>query len=94
MEYVEPRIICKNGVSLSVQANDCVSCKPRINSISKWQDYELVEVSFIRDVNGSPISPLSWDIYSEDWLPYYIYKYIPVKLVEDFINSNGGEVNI
>lgn len=42
-EYVEirPRIVCKDGFSLSVQASDGMYCHPRINRSSNYSEVEV-----------------------------------------------------
>jgi len=77
---VRKALICNDGTSLSVQASDFHYCSPRINN-SPF--YSTVEV---------------WQVTSEvpeSWLEYgdpeeNPFAYIPVNLVEEFIDSHGG----
>ena len=93
MKELNKRIICKNGVSLSVQANQYAYCAPRIDEIAHWFKYSAVEVGFIEDKeNNSFTPPESWRQYSDGEFPSNVYGYIPTSKVECFIRENGGEV--
>jgi len=93
-DYVNPRVVCEDGVSLSVQANSFAYCKPRVNSHQPWRSYEQVEVGFISDKNGHPFTPPdSWRTFGEIKFPSDIYAFIPTSMVEDFIDSHGGEMH-
>jgi hypothetical protein len=94
MKTRNPRIICADGVSLSVQANEYAYCSPRINGLDKWSHYIKVEVGFITDSNNIPFTPPdSWRVYSDGSFPSDVYGYIPKEMVEDFIKSHGGAVS-
>lgn len=91
MKPLNPRIYCADGVSLSVQANQYAYCSPRIDDLPKWQDYLKVEVGFITDADKAPLTPPeTWSPYSDGEFPSDVYGYIPVELVESFIESHGG----
>lgn len=100
---VAPRIVCANGTSLSVQASRTHYCHPRRD----FGPYEAVEVGFIQDKDGNPLSPpASWRPFAEggfeyeessgEWRPHSrpvdVHAYVPVDLVEEFIASQGGRV--
>lgn len=81
-----PRITAKNGVSLSVQASEDHYCSPREN---KGPYYE-VEVGF-----PSIDPPDSWESYFDGCWDTHdrkqsVYGYVPIDMVVDFINENGG----
>jgi hypothetical protein len=78
-----PRITCKNGVSLSVQGSRAHYCSPR----DDIGPYDCVEVGF-----PSVCPPASWEEFCEDWSDptETVYGYVPIELVEEFIEQNGG----
>jgi len=77
---VRQPLICNDGTSLSVQASSHHYCSPRVD---KANVYEKVEV---------------WCVtveVPESWLEYgdpedNPFAYIPVSMVEEFIDSHGG----
>ena len=87
---VAPRIKCKNGVSLSVQADEYKYCTPRTDA----GPHVAVEVGFIQGANGEPLAPPEddWKKYADGDFPSDVYGYVPVGVVESFIDSNGGRV--
>ncbi len=76
------RIHCKDGASLSVQAREHTYCEPRINP-NKDTVYTKVEVGYIKDA----VIPESWASWNDDG---DIFGYVPVELVEQFIQDHGG----
>ena len=93
MKELNPRIYCKDGVSLSVQANQYAYCSPRIDDVGHWAEYSLVEVGYIQDKDDKHISaPDSWIEHSDDGtLDSTVYGYVPTGKVETFIESHGGQ---
>jgi hypothetical protein len=95
--WLAPRIVCKNGYSLSVQVGRTLYCTPR-------QDrgpHEAVEVGFITDGTARDslkvVPPETWKQYAEDdwddeWTKADVFAYVPVELVEALIESYGGRV--
>ena len=88
-QRVRPRIVCKDGVSLSVQAGSFLYSTPRIDKVS---EYSEVEVGY-----PSVTPPESWFEYAEGgryWaIADYkdtIYPYIPIDLVQQFVDDHGG----
>lgn len=86
MEYVKPqfrRIVCKDGETLSVQASELHYSTPRQNK----GPYSEVEVGY-----PSVQPPETWKEFCEDWdkPTQTVYGYIPVNLVEEFIQAHGG----
>lgn len=57
---IKPRINCKDGVSLSVQADEHKYCLPRHDE----GPHHAVEVGYICDAEGESMSP------PESWAPY------------------------
>jgi hypothetical protein len=95
MKELNPRIKCADGISLSIQANKCAYCSPRIDDVDKWNHYALVEVGFITDVDGKPLTPPDeWKRYSGDRFPSNVYGYVPTEMVESFIADHGGEISL
>jgi hypothetical protein len=76
------RVICKDGFSMSVQANHGAYCSPREN-IGPWW---TVEVGFPSEKPDNIMS------YAEDYdnPTDTVYGYVPIELVEELIASHGG----
>ena len=87
-----PRIVCKDFVSLSVQANEYAYCEPRDNSLVNWKDYSLVEVGFIEKEGAQFTPPDSWKPFADGPFPSDVYGYIPTSMVVQFIEEHGGQV--
>jgi hypothetical protein len=80
-------IICKDGVSLSMQVGSSLYSTPR----EARGPYTAVEVGFITDNNGNPVTPPdTWREYSDGEFPSDVYGYVPVELVAEFIDAHGG----
>ncbi len=77
-----PRIVCKNGLSLSVQANISAYCEPREDQ-GPWVS---VEVGF----PSRRIEALMPYCEDENRPTDTVYAFVPVKLVEQIIQDNGG----
>lgn len=83
MKPQNPRIVCADGTSLSVQASELHYCIPRSNT----GPYTKVEVGFIE--GASP--PDTWRLYADSGeVPSDIYAFVPVDLVREFISTHGG----
>jgi len=129
-QKVRPRIICKNDVSLSVQAGKHYYSTPRIDGLSdyfevevgypsvrppnswkeyfegKWQrpgfvgylkriwsDRKQIKYAIrriIKNRNACGWRHLLRLLFTKDNAINGIYCFIPIKLVEDWINANGG----
>jgi hypothetical protein len=77
-----PRIVCRDGVSLSVQASKYAYCSPRDDS----GDWPTFEVSF-----PSIELPESWREYAgQESMKDGVFGYVPAALVEAFIAEHGG----
>jgi hypothetical protein len=87
---LNPRIVCKDGTSLSVQANEYAYCTPRISGY-EWTSYQKVEVGFVENDKGERIT------MPDEWLPYAddgtnqsdVYGYVPIELVQAFIDEHS-----
>lgn len=83
MKVKMPRIVCADGTTLSVQADEYMYCSPRGNK----GPYSSVEVGF-----PSVEPPEIWQQYAED--PDRpmdtVYAYVPIELVSFFIARHGG----
>lgn len=78
-----PRVVCKDGVSLSIQASETAYCTPRGNQ----GPYTEMEVGF---VHGAKV-PDTWLEYSDDGeITSDVFGYVPVKLIQEFIDIHGG----
>lgn len=83
IEYpIVPRITCKDGFSLSVQANHGAYCQPRSN-IGDWRS---VEVGF----PSAPPELIMEYAESKDSPTDAVYGYVPIGLVEELIGMHGG----
>ena len=87
-DWIAPRIVCKDGMSLSVQASQYHYCTPREDNA---EPYLEKEVGYIRDVDGTSIAPpIEWTLYADGEFPSSVYGYVPVELIEEFIKKHGG----
>jgi len=78
-----PRIECKDGFSISVQATKFAYCYPRQN-IGDWDE---VECGF-----PSRIPELIMEYAEDPERPTdTVYAYVPVELVEQLIDLHGGQ---
>jgi len=77
------RITCKDGFSISVQANELAYCRPRHNMAHQYSEVEC----------GFPSSEpeLIMQYAEEQEIPTEtVYCYVPVELVDQLIESHGG----
>jgi hypothetical protein len=77
-----PRIVCRDGFSLSVQATHGAYCQPREN-LGPWYEVEVgfpsAEPENIMEYAEQPEIPTDT-----------VYAYVPIELVEDLIAIHGG----
>ena len=82
---IRPRIVCRDGASVGVQASRGHYCKPT-NNVGP---YTHVEAEY-----PSVMPPESWQKYAEfpdsDLYQSAIYPYLPWSCVEEFIEVHGG----
>jgi hypothetical protein len=74
-----PRVVCKSGLHMSVQASEMHYCEPRDNH-GPWTHVEIGYPSQILP----ELAPYNEDGYGD------IYAYVPIELVEQIIEDNGG----
>lgn len=74
-----PIIECANGLTMSVQASNMHYCTPRDN-VGPWTHVEI----------GYPNKILSEISQYSDGDSFSIYGYVPIELVENIIEANGG----
>lgn len=79
-----PRIVCKDGFSISVQGSENHYCQPRKNLLDK--DYESVELGFpsvaddlIEEFAENPECPCDT-----------VYGWVPIDIVEKLVEKHGG----
>ncbi len=77
-----PRITCKSGLTLSVQASSSAYCDPREDS----GPYLSVEVGF----PSRKIEEIMEYAEDHDYPTETVYGWVPIQLVEKVINDNGG----
>ena len=87
-QETRPRIVCKDGFSMSVQAGEGIYCIPRVNLSSGG--YVEVEIGFPSEKEDLICR------YAEDSSNYTetVYPYVPVELVEKVIEKHGGMVEL
>jgi len=83
IKVMMPRIICKDGTTVSVQASEFHYSLPNSNR----GPYKAVEVGF-----PSVAPPLAWERYAENWEnpTDTVYRFVPLELVSFYIASHGG----
>ncbi|MEQ9869169.1 hypothetical protein ABRP77_07790 [Pectobacterium odoriferum] len=83
--YRNRRVICSDGFSISIQANEAAYCSPREN-IEDIAEYNSFELGF-PSAKDNQIMEYSED--AEDPTGT-VYGYVPRELVEKLIESHGG----
>lgn len=86
MELPTRRIVCRDGFSISVQANNFTYCTPRIDC--GWP-YSEVELGFPSEEDELI------NEYAEDDGDYTdtVYGYVPIEIVNTLIEKHGGIIN-
>lgn len=86
MKAHNPRIVCRDGFSISVQARESAYCSPRSDN----GPYMMVEC-------GYPSSePKSWklkefaELLGTDDYTDTVYAYVPVDIVQEELDLHGG----
>jgi hypothetical protein len=77
---VRSNLVCNDGTTLSVQASQSHYCYPRVNDSVSYSEVEVFCVS--TDI------PKCWLKYGDN--VDNPFAYIPVVMVEEFIDSHGG----
>lgn len=80
---IRPYIICKDGYTMSVQANSCLYCMPEEDCLEKYNEYE------VRGETSKKIKEFEkWVNNSEDEYP--LYAYVPEEEIIKLINKHNG----
>ena len=82
-QKVRPRIVCKDGFSMSVQAGIGIYSVPRKNLENG--EYKAVEVGFPSEPEELIFEYAECEDYTQT-----VYGYVPVELVEKVIEKHGG----
>ena len=77
------KVVCADGFTVSIQANETSYCSPRVNSADK---YDAVELGFPRD-SDDLILEFAED---RDRPTETVYGYVPVGVVNLLIAKHGG----
>jgi hypothetical protein len=90
---IRPRIICNDGVSLSIQASQYAYSTPRQKLQKPWDFYMSVEVGYIFDAAGEKMLPPElWRSYRDG--DCHVWGYVPTRMVKEFIEQHGGEKEV
>lgn len=82
-----PKVKCKDGFEISIQASEHCYCVPRNNDAEK---YESVELGF-----PSEKEDLLMEYAEDDRTPTEtIYAFVPVYVVDKVLEKHGGIVDI
>lgn len=82
------RIVFTNGESVSIQAGDTHYCHPRRDSVSgSYSDYSEFELGF---PSVKPNDEIMQYAEQGENPTDTVYGYVPVQLIVDWINENGG----
>lgn len=86
MYFTRPRVVCKDGFSISIQASYANYCIPRLTFSG---DYEAVELGY-----PSKEEALIND-YAEDPdnLTSTVYGTVPVELIDKVLEKHGGIID-
>lgn len=79
-----PRIICKDGYSLSAQASRTHYSIPR----DDVGPYTHVEIGYPEDGLGNPQRPEAFAEYQSGGDP--VYAFVPLQVLIDFVDLHGG----
>ena len=86
IQEIRPRVKCKDGFEISIQASEFHYCKPRVNGNVI---YEEVELGF-PNMEDEVIAEYAED---PDELTETVYGYVPVDIVNQLIEKHGGIVD-
>ena len=79
-----PVVICRDGFTMSVQADKNMYCSPRSDS----GPYKSVEIGFPSDIESLILSYAETRVNPTET----VYPYVPVELVNQVIEKHGGLV--
>lgn len=89
MELPTRRIVCRDGFSISVQANNFTYCKPRIDC--GWP-YSEVELGFPSEEDELINEYAEEGPDTEDYTKT-VYGFVPINIVNELIEKHGGIIN-
>lgn len=82
-DRIKPRIVCKDGFSMSVQASETHYCEPREErAVSYWRfevGYPSEVEETLMEFAENPEEPLK-----------SVYGYVPANVIEAIIAKHGG----
>lgn len=85
-----PRIICKDGFSVSVQANEYAYCSPRHTfDVQGYSQYYSMELGFPTAGDDSLTQYMDGDPETTD-PTNTVYGYVPAEVVDALIEKHGG----
>ena len=87
MQKTRPRIICRDGFSISVQAGTALYSTPREDLENG--EYEAYEIGFPSQVEELLV-PFAEENYN---FTEQVYPYVPTEIVEQVIEKHGGIYN-
>ena len=83
--WIAPRIICKDGFSMSVQVHQGVYCSPRDGFGPVWA---MAEIGF---PSAKPSAEVMAYIDSpKDDPTDTVYRYVPMELIDRLVAEHGG----
>lgn len=86
-DWLCKRLECKDGFSMSVQANEWAYCSPREHS-DDLTIYDAMEVGY-----PSEEETLLLEYAEEVDMPTdTVYGYVPVEIIQEVVNKHGGLV--
>ena len=80
---LRPRIVCKDGYSISIQAGDGYYCEPD-NDMASY--YYKIELGFPNQVD----SLITEYANNPNKLLFTAYSYVPVRIVDQLLEKHGG----
>ncbi|OON98609.1 MAG: hypothetical protein ATN35_04315 [Epulopiscium sp. Nele67-Bin004] len=84
--YLRDRLTCKDGFSMSVQANKALRCTPQATLLDG--EYEAVEIGFPSALEQLLVPYM--DDEAKTAVTKTIYNYVPLDVVEEVIVKHGG----
>lgn len=89
-QTIRPRVNCKDGYSISIQASHCHYCNPREDFL---EEYDSVELGYPNQYDELI------DEYAEDFdddgkaCTNTVFGFVPMEIVEKLIEKHGGIID-
>ena len=80
-----PRVVCKDGFEISIQASDCHYCTPRVNGDVIYEEVELGYPNMEDEL-------IAYYAEDPDDLTGTVYGWVPIDIVNQLIEKHGGIV--